>query len=360
MISDLSKICIGTRHSIKDAIVCIDSNIAKVALVVDDQFRLLDTITDGDVRRAVLAGEALDCPVSVLRDRKAANNHPEPITGFITATRTALLKIMREGSVRQLPLLDEDMRVVGLTTMNELAPTSELPLRAVVMAGGYGKRLRPLTDETPKPMLPVGNRPLLEVIIQQLHKAGIRDVNLTTHYKRDAITNHFGDGSEFGVNIEYIEEDDPMGTAGAIGRIDDSDDVLLVINGDILTGMDFKAMTDFHLEHEAMMTVAVREHELQLPYGVVHGNGVIITEIVEKPVIRNFVNAGVYLLNPEVRRKIPRTKPYDMPELIEMLIRDHGRVVSFPIHEYWLDIGEAGDYAKAMADFDSLYPPESL
>src|ERR1044072_3325114 len=176
-------------------------------------------------------------------------------------------------------------------------------MRAVIMAGGYGTRLLPLTDQIPKPMLPVGDRPLLEIIVDQLKEAGIRQVNVATHYKSEAISDHFKNGEDFGVDIRYVKEDQPLGTAGALSLLEESDEPLLVINGDILTRVDFHAMLNFHREHAADLTVAVRQYEFRVPYGVIDTDGVAVTGISEKPMVRQFINAGIYLLNPRTQRR---------------------------------------------------------
>jgi NDP-sugar pyrophosphorylase family protein len=205
----------------------------------------------------------------------------------------------------------------------------------------------------PKPMLPVGERPLMEHIIQQLRQAGIKQLSLTTHYKKDIIVDHFGNGSDFGVEIQYVDEEHPMGTAGALSRLPGSDDPLLVINGDILTRVDFRAMLDFHKEQYAEMTVAVRQHETPVPFGVVEVDGVTITGILEKPVVKHLISAGIYLLDPSVCRDIPGERPYDMPELIAELLAQGRKVVSFPVREYWLDVGRPADYEQAQIDVKS-------
>ena len=350
MNTDLSNVIVAPTSSIHEAIECIDHNRAKVALVVDNQGRLMDVITDGDVRRAILAGSNLGEPVTVLRSRKADSPYPQPVTAPLGTDRVALLRLMQEREVRQVPLLDQDQRVADLVTLPDLSPSEQLPLTAVIMAGGYGTRLRPLTDELPKPMLPVGDRPLLELIIEQLRKAGISRVNLSTHYKSELIAQHFGDGKGFGVDIEYVEEHQPLGTAGAVSKLDVSEHPLLVINGDILTQVDFRAMLDFHREHRAEMSVAVRQHEFRVPFGVVETEGVDITKISEKPVFSRFINAGIYLLNPQVCQLVPEGQAYDMPDLISRLVAEGRRVISFPIREYWLDIGQVEDYERALAD----------
>jgi dTDP-glucose pyrophosphorylase len=331
----------------------IDECSKGIALVVDEERRLIGTVTDGDIRRAILAGMDLDLPVQKLLEQRASTPYTRPITAPVGTSDAELLRLMNKHSVRQIPLLDEYGRVVNLVSLTDLVREYELPLTAVVMAGGYGTRLRPLTEEVPKSMLPVGGRPLLELIIEQLRQAGIRRVNLTTHYKGELIAQHFGYGRDFGVEIRYVKEDQPLGTAGALSLLDASDEPLLVINGDILTRVDFRAMLDFHREQEADMTVAVRQYEFRVPYGVIETDGVVITDISEKPVVRYFINAGIYLLNPGVCRFVPNGQPYDMPDLIKRLVTEGYRVVSFPIREYWLDIGRIEDYQKALADAEN-------
>jgi NDP-sugar pyrophosphorylase family protein len=221
------------------------------------------------------------------------------------------------------------------------------------MAGGFGQRLRPLTDEAPKPMLPVNGRPLMEHIIEQLRKAGINQVSIATHYKPEVITNHFGDGRALGVNINYIFEDHPLGTAGALGLMVAPTSPILVINGDILTQLDFRVMHAFHETHGALLTVGVRKYDLQIPYGVVELKGLEIVRLEEKPVQTVLVNAGIYLLESEVYHYIPRGAPCDMTDLIQTLVRAGKRVISFPICEYWMDIGNLQDYQRAGHDISS-------
>jgi NDP-sugar pyrophosphorylase family protein len=257
---------------------------------------------------------------------------------------------MTENGVRHIPLVDADGCVVDISFLTELVKEYELPLRALVMAGGYGNRLRPLTEELPKPMLPVGNKPLLELIVEQLKQAGIRQVNVATHYKSEVIAEHFKNGEAFGVDIRYVKEDQPLGTAGALSLLEEVDEPLLVMNGDILTRVDFRALLHFHREHKADLTVCVRQYEFSVPYGVIDTDGVNVKGILEKPVVRQFINAGIYLLNAQVRRLIPNGQPYDIPELIERLISEQRTVVCFPIREYWLDIGKVDQYDQAKAD----------
>jgi dTDP-glucose pyrophosphorylase/predicted transcriptional regulator len=340
---------VAPTDSIRQAMTLIDTTAQGIALVVDADGRLTGTITDGDIRRAILAHLDVERPVATLLEA-ASTVGRQPITAPVSTSDAELLHLMTEHSIRQVPLLDEHGRVVDLALLNELVKHYELPLTAVVMAGGQGTRLRPLTDDVPKPMLPVGDRPLLEHIIARLRDAGIRRVNLATHYKSDVIAQHFGDGRDFGVEIDYTREEAPLGTVGSLRRLA-SDEPLLVINGDILTGVDFRAMLDFHNEHRADATVAVRQYEFQVPYGVVLAEGEQVVGVSEKPTMTWLINAGMVLLSPQVQRLIPEGEPHDMPDLIKSVLREGGRVVCFPVREYWLDIGRLDDYERAQRDF---------
>jgi dTDP-glucose pyrophosphorylase len=329
---------------------CIDRSGKGIALVLDEERRLIATVTDGDIRRAILAGMDLNLKIGELVARRAQPHNSRPVTADVGTSSDVLLHTMNEKGLRHVPLVDEDERVVSVVLLSDLAKEYELPLRAMVMAGGLGTRLRPLTEDLPKPMLPLGSRPLLELIVEQLREAGIRKVNVATHYKGDVISDHFKDGQDFGVDIRYVKEDQPLGTAGALSLLEESDEPLLVINGDILTRVDFRAMLNFHREHGADLTVAVRLYEFNVPYGVVLTDGVAVKGISEKPIVRQFINAGIYLLSPPVRRLVPNGQPYDIPDLIQLLLSQGGSVVSFPIREYWLDIGKADHYDQAQSD----------
>lgn len=349
-VAEISDLCIAPDSSILQAIACIDRNEKGIVLVTDEERRLLGTITDGDVRRAMLTGEGLDTSVSELLARKADSPYPQPVTARVGTERAALLQLMQERVVRQVPLLDDDGHIAGLTTLDELLPDQVLSLQAVIMAGGFGTRLRPLTEDLPKPMLPVGDRPLMELIVEQLRRAGIRRVSITTHYMAESIIEHFGDGHDFGVELNYVTEDRPLGTAGALGLMQTPQEPLLVINGDILTRVDFRAMLAYHQEYEADLTVAVHKYDLNMPYGVIESDGAFVRGLVEKPLLNFFVNAGIYLLEPSVHRYIPNGQRFDMTDLIQRLLDEDRPVASFPILEYWLDIGHHTDYVQAQED----------
>jgi dTDP-glucose pyrophosphorylase len=344
------ELCLPPHGTIREALVLIDRGTRGIALVTDAEQRLLGTITDGDVRRAMLESISLDSPVSQLLARKA-DRYVRPVTAPVGTSEAALLHLMHEHVVHQIPLVDAESRVVDLVTMDDLVADEEaLPMQAVIMAGGFGQRLRPLTEDLPKPMLPVGDRPLMERTIEQLRSAGIRRVNVTTHYLPEKISDHFGDGTAFGVELNYVSEETPLGTAGALGLMAAPNEPLLVINGDVLTRVNFRAMLDYHRKHGADLTVAVREFIMQVPYGVVDADGGNVTAVREKPDVHFLVNAGIYLLEPSVYQFIEQGTRADMTDLIHRLLEAKRVVSSFPIHEYWLDIGQHSDYERAQED----------
>jgi len=348
--NEIERYKVRPEQTIRELLECIDRNATGLALVIDSDGRLIDTITDGDVRRAILQDLQLDLAVTELLARKASER-PQPITAPVSSSEAELLHLMNAHWLRHIPQIDEHGRVAKVALLSDLVRDAELPLTAMIMAGGFGTRLRPLTYEMPKTMLPVGDQPVLEHIVDQLRKAGIRHLNVATHYKHEAITEHFGDGERFGVQIEYVQEDTPLGTAGALGLVKWPNQPMLVMNGDILTRVDFGAMLDYHREQRSDLTVGVREYHVIVPFGVMETDGdATVRRVREKPTFKHFVNAGVYLLDPSVRRLVPSGRQYDMTDLINDAVASDRRVVCFPIREYWLDIGQTADYERAQAD----------
>ena len=278
-------------------------------MLCDAEGKLRGLITDGDIRRAVIRRIPLTEPCESIAT-------PGPVCASEPISSSDALHLMNEHDIHQLPLVDGEGRIVDFLLRKDLLPQSQHDLQAVVMAGGYGKRLLPLTESVPKPMLPVGERPLLELIIHQLRKAGIHDVNLTTHYLPDSISGHFGNGEHFGVRLNYSREENPLGTAGGLRLMERPQGPFLVINGDILTGVPFQQMLRYHRSHQAMLTVGVRKYDMQVPFGVVECEDVRITRIEEKPSLSYFINAGTYLLEPAAWDRIPegRTLRYDRPD----------------------------------------------
>ncbi len=353
-VDDITPFTVGPDWPIRDVVRQIDTGGEGLALIIDRQGQLLNTVTDGDIRRALLAGLDLGQPAERLLHPDLARRHQQPITAPRGTVAVTLLRIMSKYLIRHIPLVEPDGRVTGLALLSRFVRQQDLPLRAVIMAGGLGTRLRPLTAATPKPMLPVGNRPLLERTIEQLGQAGIRSINITTHFQADKIRQHFGDGSSFGAAVHYHHEAEPLGTAGALRQLEtEGDQPLLVINGDILTRVNYRALLDYHLEHGADMTLCVRRYAMKVPYGVVECDGPAVTALREKPELSFFFNAGIYLIEPSVCHEIPGGRRFDMTDLIDRLIERGRRVVCFPIHEYWLDIGQLEDYERVQQDVES-------
>ena len=348
---NISNLFVKLDTSIREVIECIDrSGRTSIALIVDAEQHMLGTITDGDVRRGILAGISLNEPVSRLMPIKAQLPHAKPVTASVDTDPAEFLAIMQENAVKQIPLLDKDGRVVDIVILSEILSQPKLPLQAVVMAGGLGSRLRPLTDNVPKPMLPVGGRPLMELTIEKLQKAGIEHVDVSTNYRASNIVEHFGDGKAFGIELNYLQEDRPLGTAGALGLMDIPEKTLLVINGDIITHVDLAVMLSYHKKQHAELPVGVRQYGVKVPYGVIDCDGPNIVNLREKPQISFLVNAGIYLLEPSVYNLIAKGERMDMTDLIQRLIDAKRNVVSFPIIEYWLDIGQPADYERAQND----------
>ena len=337
---------ISPMKTITEAVSQLERAETGVLLLCDPQDRLLGILTDGDVRRAILRGVKFDQPCGTI----ASSN---PVVGREETTPTEALQLMdrsRDFIVHQLPLVDAQNRVVGLVLRSDLVRDDGTEMAAVIMAGGYGTRLRPLTERVPKPMLPVGDRPLLELTIERLREAGIRQVHVTTHYLPDEIRSHFGDGKRFGVEMTYLSEDRPLGTAGGLSLMEDLDQPVLVVNGDIVTHVNFRDMLAFHRRHGADLTVGVRRYQVDVPYGVLQCDGALVQSIQEKPQVTLLINAGLYLMEPSVRSCIPAGERFDMTDLMTRLLADGRTVASFPILEYWLDVGRPDDYARAQED----------
>lgn len=347
---DISKICVHPEDNIRQAITSIDQGVAGIALVVDDANRLVGTVTDGDVRRAMLGGLTLETRLSILLEQKKGTIYPQPVSAPAGSQPEDLVQLMRERVIRQLPLLDGEGRVVDLAILDDHLHYIDLPLQAVIMAGGFGSRLRPLTDDLPKPMLPINGRPIMERIIEQLRQAGIRRIHVSTHYKPEKIVEYFGDGKRFGVDLTYINEETPLGTGGALGLMDQPDQPLLVVNGDILTQVNFRILFEYHKDHQSEITIAAQQYEMQVPYGVLECEGSRVTGLKEKPKMEFLVNAGIYILEPGILKLIPKNTFFNMTDLIQSALDHQNKVVTFPIHEYWQDIGRHDDYDQAQDD----------
>lgn len=338
------RIAVSPQASIKEALTVLDKEALQIVLVVDEAGVLHGTLTDGDVRRALLRGATLADAVS-----QAMNI--SPIVGFENQNESAWKRKLVEKSIRHLPIVDQNRCIVGLFYDKKVVVKRLNPV--VLMLGGLGTRLRPLTETIPKPMLRVGDKPILETILTHIAEQGFVHFYFCINYLGEQIRHYFGDGSRWGVHIEYVEESDRMGTAGALSLLPEKPQMpFIVMNGDLLTKVNLGALLDFHIEHQNIATACVREYAQQVPYGVVDIEGARVTQMVEKPVYRYFVNAGIYALSPEAMEKVPESAFYDMPTLIEEVLSERGNVGAFPITEYWMDIGRMPDFEQAQADYE--------
>ena len=342
------KALIAPEASIQEALAHINSAATQLALVVDADRRLLGTLSDGDVRRALLARLQLSDPVSLCMCRT-------PATVRVGESRDAMITKMRQMALHQLPVIDDAGRVVALKRIDDLLAPDPRDNWVVIMAGGLGSRLNELTKNTPKPMLPIGNKPLLETIISRFTEQGFSNIWLSVNYRADQIENYFGDGSEFGAHIRYLRENMRLGTAGALSLLPPPQLPVLVSNADLLTKTDYNHLLERHLRTGAMATMAVREHEYRIPFGVVHTDGERIAGLEEKPVHRVMVNAGIYVLSPVAVARVPREVFFDMPELFSTLVKEDFPVRCHPVDGYWLDIGCHENLQQALVDFPKVF-----
>lgn len=343
------EIQIAPDASIRKTIQIINASAMQIALVVDRDNRLVGTVTDGDIRRGILKGISLDETVEKVMNRQPSVCRQED-------DRESLLARMRVGRLHHMPVVDSAGCLVGLETIDELLAPNDRENVVVLMAGGLGSRLRPLTEDCPKPMLKIGGRPILETILLNFIEFGFRQFYISVNYKSEVITGYFGDGSRWGAEIKYVHESQKLGTAGALGLLPHrSTQPIFVMNGDLLTKMNFSQLLDFHVNNHAKATMCVREYDFQVPYGVVKIDNHRIIGIDEKPVHRFFVNAGVYVLEPEALECIPPNSYFDMPTLFERLIKQEKETVVFPIREYWLDVGHLADYERANGEYRDIF-----
>ncbi|NOI91187.1 CBS domain-containing protein [Vibrio splendidus] len=336
--------------TILDALDILDKEALRVVLVINDKGCLIGVVTDGDIRRGLLNKLSLNDEISTVMNTS-------PITATLGTSREQLIELMELKGILSIPLVSESGVVVGLETLQDILSHPLVKNPVFIMAGGFGTRLRPLTDNCPKPMLKIGDKPILETVIRSFIKAGFVNFYISTHYMPEQIQDHFGNGEEYGVSIQYVHEEQPLGTGGALGLLPDDlpkELPIIMINGDVLTKVDFKRLLDFHLENDADATMCVREYDYQIPYGVINGEGNKITSMVEKPVQRFFVNAGIYVVSPRIINSVPTNYNIDMPTLLEQHMKEREKVLMFPIHEYWLDIGRMDDFNRAQADIHAL------
>jgi dTDP-glucose pyrophosphorylase len=313
----------------------------KIVMVTNEEGKLEGTISDGDIRRALLKGLDLNSPINNVIHRNALVVPPE-------LDRQLVKQLMVANKVQQIPVIDATHHVMGLHLWDEFTTHVARPNLMVIMAGGKGTRLRPHTENCPKPLLAIAGKPMLEHIIERAKLDGFTRFVLAIHYLGHMIETHFGDGSRLGVQIEYLKEESPLGTAGALGLLNPLPDAPFVVtNGDVITDIRYGELLDFHKRHSAAATMAVRVHEWQHPFGVVQMQGVEIISFEEKPINRTHINAGVYALEPTALSVLVADAHCDMPSLFERLQAKAQRTVAYPMHEPWLDVGRPDDLLAA-------------
>jgi len=344
------QVVIGSDTSLRTTLEVIDRGALQIALVVDGNEKLIGVVTDGDIRRALIRGLSLEHAVGDVMNKR-------PKVATLQDSKTQLIAMMEGHHLYQLPVVDERGRVVRLESLQALYKQPCFPNPVFLMAGGFGKRLRPYTDDCPKPLLEIGGKPILQTIIENFVKSGFRQFYIAVHFKAEKIKRYFGDGSRWGISIVYIDELEPMGTAGAIGMLPAGlpDVPLIVMNGDILTQIDFARLLAYHNEQQAIATMCVRQYEYQIPYGVVRLDQQRIVGIDEKPLQHCLANAGIYVLDHSLINSIAAQKKLDMPDLFNRQIAAGEAVSMFAVNDYWLDIGREADFLRAQGEFAQYF-----
>lgn len=317
----------------------------KLVIVIDEKDTLLGTISDGDIRRGLINGSTFSSSIDTVMNR-------EPLVVPVDLDKKIVMQLMLLNKIQQIPIVDEKSRVIGLHVWDQISSTPKRDNIMIIMAGGIGSRLLPYTKEVPKPMLLIGGKPILEHIILSAKAEGFLKFVITIHHLGQIIEDYFGNGNKLGVSIDYIREKNPLGTAGSIQYIVPTPVCpFIVTNGDVLTNVNYGGLLDFHVNSNAEATMAIRSYEWQNPFGVVDTDGLNITQYEEKPKTFTKINAGVYVLQPSVIQFLNKDKQTDMPDLFHHLLNKNKKVVAFPIHENWEDIGRPSDLEKANFNF---------
>ena len=344
----IDEIKINQNASIKEALEVIDKGAIKVAVVLSDDGLLLGMLNDGDIRRALLKGMSLDDSIAGI-----INKHP--VVANINDTKERILELANEKKLHQIPIISNG-KLIGIQDIREFLAPKNKPNKVILMVGGLGTRLRPLTNDVPKPMLDVGNKPILHTIVENFAKYGYTDIIMCVNYKSEIIKEYFGNGDKFGVKIEYVLESKRMGTAGALSLLKERPkDDFFVMNGDLLTNVNFEYLHEYHKDSNALASICIRKYEMQVPYGVVNVRANKVTSIEEKPTQSFFVSAGIYMFSPIVLDFIPKGVFYDMPTLFSELLKHDFPIHPFPIREYWLDIGKMDEYRRANDEYEGVF-----
>ena len=344
-------IVIKPETPILEAIKIIDKEGLRTALIVNDSGQLLGMVTDGDIRRSILNNINLNDAIQTIMNRT-------PHTAYVSDDKQRILKRLQSQSIYHMPIVDQDHKLVGLETLDQLLAVQHKNNLVIIMAGGMGKRLHPLTIDTPKPLLKVGDKPVLELVIQNFIDSGFRHFCIAINYKAEMIKQYFGDGSRWDIEINYLQETKRLGTAGALSLLNASlQEAVFVVNADVVTNIDYRCLLDFHQESQVAATLCIRQHEQVIPYGVVYRDEQSnhLVNIIEKPVRQFFVNAGIYLLEPNLLQLLKPNTYYDMPDFLISCVNHHYKIATFPIREYWMDIGRHEDLEQAHHDYEKVF-----
>lgn len=345
MTTRLEKILINPQTTILSTLKVIDAAALEIALVVNEDGLLLGTVTDGDIRRGIINGADLHSPIALLMNK-------DPIVAEQNIPDDELLFIMTNRSIKHMPVVDRQRRVLRLVQLQDLIAGKPRPNIAVIMAGGLGSRLGEITRDIPKPLLPIGGRPIIVLIVEQLRRHGITEIYISVNYKAEKIKEYFANNPINSVKIAFLEEQQFLGTAGSLSLLPKIPDVpLILMNGDILSPMNFGNLLQMHQGAGKPLTLCTREFSFQIPYGVLQMRGDELIDIEEKPSHSIFINAGIYVLDPVLLQLVEPEKRLDMPELIKNVKQHYGGVSCYPVSEFWLDIGSPGDYSKARDTF---------
>ena len=343
------KTLVSPSNTLMEGINILHQGGCRIALVVDEELRLLGTVTDGDIRRALISNVPMNSPITAVMNK-------DPLTADSGVNPAEVLSLLRSQDLLHIPIVNKANVLCDLITLQQAQEKPLYDNPVFIMAGGFGKRLYPLTNDTPKPLLKVGDKPILDTIIGQFVHFGFNNFYISTHYLPEKIKNNFKNKDLGDITINFIQEDNPLGTAGSLGLLPDdiSKLPLIMMNGDLLTKVDFRGLLDFHSDHKSKATMCVREYDFQVPYGVIEIKKNRVTGIKEKPKYKFFVNAGIYVLDHNLIKKIDGKKYLDITNFLESEL-DKGGVRAFPIHEYWLDIGQIDEYNQANRDIETLF-----
>ena len=344
---NIANIKIKESTKLKKILIILNTYDERIALVVNKKGQLIGTITDGDIRRAFLNNADMNEIASNIMNSK-------PVFFGEKVSKNEIYKFMIKSAITQIPILDKEKKIINLEIFKDIKKTNSIENSVVLMAGGYGKRLRPLTNNTPKVLLKLGNKPILEHLIDKFKKFGFKNFYISTYFKKNTLKKYFGNGNKFNVNITYLKEKKPLGTAGSLSLlpIKKISKELIIINGDVLSDINFLNLIEFHKKNKADVTVCGSQQKISLPYGILELNNLNIKKIEEKPNIVQYVNAGIYVFKAKILKKITNNNFLDMPDFINKLIEKKYKIKIYPIHEYWADIGQIDDYNKAKIKYD--------